>query len=68
MKIWMWSAVGLLVINLFVVAIVAFLIHRDSTQLNQNQSQSQQKQVYSHLISFLYEDASKIAHPGKLCS
>jgi uncharacterized protein YpmS len=68
MKIWMWSAVGLLVINLFVVAIVAFLIHRDSTQLNQNQSQSQQKQVYSHLISFLYEDGSKIAHPGKLCS
>lgn len=43
MKIWMWSAFGLLVVNLFVVAIVAFLIHRDSTQLNQNQPQSLHK-------------------------
>jgi uncharacterized protein YpmS len=50
MKIWMWSALGLLVINLFVVAIVAFLIHRDSTQLNQNQSQSQQNQVYTNWV------------------
>ena len=31
-KIWIWSAAGLLVINLVIVGIVAFLIHRDSTQ------------------------------------
>ncbi|MBD2596661.1 hypothetical protein H6G74_20330 [Nostoc spongiaeforme FACHB-130] len=39
MKIWVWSAVGILAVNLTVLAIVAFLIHRDSTQPNSNQSQ-----------------------------
>ncbi|MBE9008505.1 hypothetical protein IQ259_26530 [Fortiea sp. LEGE XX443] len=38
MKIWVWSAIGLLAVNLTVLAIVAFLIHRDSTQPNYNQS------------------------------
>jgi len=31
-KIWIWSATGLLMINLVVVGIVAFLIYRDSIQ------------------------------------
>ncbi|MBU7582775.1 MAG: hypothetical protein KAF91_07665 [Nostoc sp. TH1S01] len=42
MKIWVWSAVGILAVNLTVLAIVAFLIHRDSTQPNYNQSQIMQ--------------------------
>ncbi|MBE9206349.1 hypothetical protein IQ244_07450 [Nostoc sp. LEGE 06077] len=42
MKIWVWSAMGILAINLAVLAIVAFLIHRDSTQPNSNQSQIMQ--------------------------
>ena len=44
-KIWIWSAVGLLITNLVVVGIVAFLIHRDSTQPNPNQPLSEQRQL-----------------------
>jgi uncharacterized membrane-anchored protein YhcB (DUF1043 family) len=43
MKIWIWSAVGLLVTNLVVVGIVAFLIHRDSVPHSDSQSLSGQK-------------------------
>ncbi|BAY12221.1 hypothetical protein [Calothrix sp. NIES-2098] len=43
-KIWIWSAIGLLMTNLVVVGIVAFLIHRDSVQYQPNQPASQQRQ------------------------
>ncbi len=45
MKIWMWSTIGLLVTNLVVVGIVAFLIYRDSVQPNQNRALSEHKLV-----------------------
>lgn len=43
-KIWVWSAVALLMTNLVVVGIVAFLIHRDSVQSKPNQSSIEQRQ------------------------
>ncbi|WP_315792150.1 hypothetical protein [Fischerella sp. JS2] len=39
----MWSTIGLLVTNLVVVTIVAFLIYRDSVQPNQNRALDEQK-------------------------
>ncbi|BAU07475.1 MULTISPECIES: hypothetical protein [Fischerella] len=45
MKIWMWSTIVLLITNLVVVAIVAFLIYRDSVQPNQNRSLDEHKLV-----------------------
>lgn len=44
-KMWIWSAVGLLITNFVVVGIVAFLIHRDSVQYKPNQPASQQRQL-----------------------
>ncbi|MBH8573825.1 hypothetical protein I8752_12490 [Nostocaceae cyanobacterium CENA369] len=43
-KIWVWSAVGLIITNFVVVGIVAFLIHRDSVQYNPNRSLTEQRQ------------------------
>lgn len=43
-KLWIWSAIGLLITNLVVVGIVAFLIHRDSVQYNPSQSLNEQRQ------------------------
>lgn len=43
-KIWIWSAVGLLITNLVVVAIVAFLIHRDSVLDAPSQTPNLQRQ------------------------
>ncbi len=43
MKIWIWSAVGLLITNLVVVGIVAFLIHRDSVQDNHHPTSTEQR-------------------------
>ncbi|MDZ7962351.1 MAG: hypothetical protein RMY34_31555 [Aulosira sp. DedQUE10] len=45
MKIWIWSAVALLITNFVVVGIVAFLIHRDSVQSNPQPSAAQQRQL-----------------------
>jgi heme exporter protein D len=45
MKIWLWSAVGILMINLVVVGIVAFLIHRDSVQYQPNSLPNEQRQI-----------------------
>jgi hypothetical protein len=44
-KIWILSAVGLLITNFVVVGIVAFLIHRDSVQYKPTQPTSQQRQL-----------------------
>lgn len=44
-KIWIWTALGLLITNFVVVGIVAFLIHRDSVQPNPQQSTTQQRQL-----------------------
>ncbi|OUL27930.1 hypothetical protein [Nostoc sp. 106C] len=44
-KVWIWSAIGLLITNLVVVGIVAFLIHRDSVQSQPNQPAIQQRQL-----------------------
>jgi len=44
-KLWIWSAVGLLITNFVVVGIVAFLIHRDSVQSLPNPSAAQQRQL-----------------------
>ncbi|WP_169330795.1 hypothetical protein [Fortiea contorta] len=44
-KLWIWSAVGLIITNLVVVGIVAFLIHRDSVQYRPSQSPNEQKQL-----------------------
>ncbi|BAY23088.1 hypothetical protein NIES2100_28520 [Calothrix sp. NIES-2100] len=43
-KIWIWSAVALLITNFVVVGIVAFLIHRDSVQSDPQPSAAQQRQ------------------------
>ncbi|MDZ8053673.1 MAG: hypothetical protein RMX63_19785 [Aulosira sp. ZfuCHP01] len=48
-KLWIWSAVGLLITNLVVVGIVAFLIHRDSLQYKPNQPATQQRQLQSQV-------------------
>ncbi|MBW4644638.1 MAG: hypothetical protein KME23_16885 [Goleter apudmare HA4340-LM2] len=47
MKIWIWSAIALLITNLVVAGIVAFLIHKDSVQENPSQSPNE-KSNYSH--------------------
>ncbi|MBD2355705.1 hypothetical protein H6G41_13935 [Tolypothrix sp. FACHB-123] len=44
-KIWIWTALGLLITNFVVVGIVAFLIHRDSVQPDPQPSASQQRQL-----------------------
>ncbi|MFN6565922.1 hypothetical protein [Dendronalium sp. ChiSLP03b] len=44
-KIWLWSAVALLITNFVVVGIVAFLIHRDSVPYKPNQSTTEQRQL-----------------------
>ncbi|MBH8564582.1 hypothetical protein I8748_20750 [Nostoc sp. CENA67] len=43
-KIGIWSALALIITNLVVVGIVAFLIHRDSVQSQPNQSIIKQRQ------------------------
>ncbi|AFY36015.1 hypothetical protein [Calothrix sp. PCC 7507] len=44
-KVWIYSAIGLLITNLVVVGIVAFLIHRDSVQSQPQPSPNEQRQL-----------------------